>query len=143
MQKKTIDTLIEQNCSLVVEKDGELHLFFKRGVYDLEELLKHNPVLLRGSSIADKVIGKAAAAIIAVGGVKELYAHVLSSKAEAFLKQSNISYTYGTLVDQIIMTKGDTRCPLETIVDEAESAEEAVEILFRHFEEMKQLKQKI
>jgi hypothetical protein len=143
MQQKTIDTLIERHCSLVVEKNGEMHLFFKQGVRDLEYLLKHNPQLLCGSSVADKVIGKAAAAMIAVGKVKELYAHVLSEKALGILDRAGIRYTYGTLIPQIIRAENDSRCPLETIVEDAETADEAVEKLFRHFDEMKLIKQKL
>ncbi len=143
MQHKTVDTLLRLHCSLVLEKDGSTLVYTKPGVRDLEDLLKHHPDLLRGSCIADKVVGKAAAALMAVGGVSELYAHVLSAKALDILRDSGIVYTYGTLVDAIIMADGDSRCPLETIVEKASMAEEVVEKLFKHFDDMNQTKRNL
>ena len=102
---------------------------------DLEHLLDHDPEVLHGAVIADKVIGKAAAAMVVVGGVKELYAEVLSKKAIPFLEEAGIAYTYGTLVDTI-KEEGD-RCQLEKITAPASTPEETVALLRTHFEEKK------
>ena len=112
--KKLIDILHREGCSLVVEKDGEVSIYNQKGVRDLEHLLKHEPEKLRGARIADKVTGKAAAGIVVKGGVKELYTDVM-----------------------IIIKEGDNRCPLEKIVDSATTADEVVETLWAHFDEMK------
>lgn len=140
MRQETIDTLHREHCSLVVETANGLHLFYKKGVRDLENLLDHNPTLLSGSSVADKVVGKAAASIMAVGKVHELYADVLSRKALPILNQAGISYTCGTLVDRIVIPEGDTRCPLEEIASDATTAEEVVARLRQHFEKMQKIK---
>jgi len=138
--KSAIDTLIEKKCSLVIEKDGKLYTFYKKGVRDLEYLLNKQPGLLRRSFVADKVIGKAAAGMIAVGDVKALYAQVLSRKAVPILEKARIEYSYSLLVDNIVHKDGEKRCPLEEIVENAQTAEEITELLFRHFEEMKKKK---
>ena len=104
---------------------------------DLEHLLKHEPEKLREARIADKVTGKAAAGIVVKGGVKEMYAEVLSRKALPILDDSDMRYTYGELTDEIIIKEGDTRCRLEEIVDSATTADEVVETLWAHFDEMK------
>lgn len=135
--KNLIDILHREGCSLVVEKDGEVSIYNQKGVRDLEHLLKHEPEKLHRARIADKVTGKAAAGIVVKGGVKELYTDVMSRKALPILDDSDMRYTYGELADEIIIKEGDTRCRLEEIVSEATTADEVVERLWAHFDEMK------
>ena len=135
--KTLIEILRKEGASLVVEKDGEVSIYNQKGVRDLEHLLKHEPEKLRGARIADKVPGKAAAGIAAKGGVTELYAEVLSRKALPILHDAGIKYSCGEMVDEIIMKEGENRCPLEKIVDGATTADEVVETLWAHFDEMK------
>lgn len=137
---KLIELLHEKGCSLVLEdRKGNIRSFYKSGVRDLEELLDNEPETLKGAVVADKVVGKAAAGMMAYGGVKEVYAEVLSRKALPLLEGNGIRYSYGKLVDQIIIPKGDARCPLEEIVSAAGTAEETVMRLRQHFAEMKNL----
>lgn len=134
---KLIDTLHKEGCSLVLEDaQGNIRLFFKKGVRDLEDLLNNESGVLYGSTIADKVVGKAAAGIMAYGGIKEVYADVMSRKALPMLEADGISYSYGELVDQIVIPKGDNRCPLEKIVATVNTPEEVVKTLFNHFEKV-------
>ena len=130
MTQQLIDILHQENCSLVVQDTrGEIRTFFKKGVRDLEDLLDHEPSFLRGAMIADKVIGKAA-----FGGVREIYADVMSRHALPLLEENGIAYSYDTLVDQIVIPIGDTRCRLEEIVALAQSAKEVVAMLRHHWE---------
>lgn len=133
--QQLIEILRREKCSLVVKNHDIVTTYSKPGVRDLEYLLDHDPEMLHGATIADKVIGKAAAAMVVVGGVKELYAEVLSKKAIPFLKEAGIVYTYGTLVDTI-KEEGD-RCQLEKITAPASTPEETVALLRAHFEEKK------
>lgn len=133
--QQLIEILRREKCSLVVKNHGIVTTYSKHGVRDLEYLLDHDPEMLHGATIADKVIGKAAAAMVVVGGVKELYAEVMSKKAIPFLEEAGIAYTYGTLVDTI-KEEGD-RCQLEKITAPATTPEETVALLRTHFEEKK------
>lgn len=133
--QQLIEILRREKCSLVVKNHGIVTTYSKPGVRDLEHLLDHDPEMLQGATIADKVIGKAAAAMVVVGGVKELYAEVISKKAIPFLEEAGIAYTYGTLVDTI-KEEGD-RCQLEKITAPATTPEETVALLRTHFEEKK------
>lgn len=130
-----IEILRREKCSLVVKNHGIVTTYSKPGVRDLEHMLDHEPEVLQGAVIADKVIGKAAAAMVVVGGVKELYAEVMSKKAIPFLEEAGIAYTCGTLVDTI-KEEGD-RCQLEKITAPATTPEETVALLRTHFEEKK------
>ena len=57
--------LRREHCSLVVrDAAGNVTLYHKQGVRDLEDLLDHAPATLRGAELADKVVGKAAAGMM-------------------------------------------------------------------------------
>ena len=136
--KELIEILHEKNCSLVVKAvSGEITTYDKKGVRDLVWLLDNAPCRLSGAKIADKVIGKAAAGLIVCGEVREVYADVMSRLALPLLDNANIAYSYGKLVDKIIIPQGDSRCPLEEIVSESKTAKEVESELRRHFEEMR------
>lgn len=64
-------------------------------------------------TIADKVIGKVAASVMAVAGVKEIYAKTLSKIAIPVLKNAKIEYSYGVLVDYIKNNAQTGMCPME------------------------------
>lgn len=131
---KLVHILKADQCSLVVEHQGQVCTFRQAGVRDLEHLLKHHPCILKGAKVADKVVGKAAAALMVVGGVEAVYAEVLSRKALPFLEEAQIAYSYGALVDTIC-EEGD-RCKLEAISEPGKTPEETVELLFAHFRQM-------
>lgn len=133
--QQLIEILRREKCSLVVKNHGIVTTYSKPGVRDLEHLLDHDPEMLDGATIADKVIGKAAAAMVVVGGVKVLYAEVMSKRAIPFLEEAGIAYSYGTLVDTI-KEEGDL-CQLEKITAPATTPEETVALLRTHFEEKK------
>lgn len=132
--QELIAILKKKDCSLVIKNHGAITTYNKPGVRDLEHLLDHEPEVLKGAIVADKVIGKAAAAMVVVGGINQLYAEVMSRRAIPFLEEAQISYTYGELVETIQEEGG--RCQLEKISEPATTPEETVELLRAHFAEM-------
>ena len=58
-----IDLLHERKCSCVL-RNGEIYTFERRGVEDLYALLREQSGLLLGADVADKVVGKGAAALM-------------------------------------------------------------------------------
>ena len=78
-KQEIINRLFAEQCSCIICNNHEIRLFHERGVKDIYRLLKEAPDFLTGSFIADKVIGKAAAALMILGGVKEVFAGVLVS----------------------------------------------------------------
>ena len=91
--EKLIRLLHEGNYSLVVAH-GEIRTFSGRGVSDLYALSGEDPGFLRGASVADKVVGKAAAALMIVAGVSELHADVISRPALDLLAGSGVKVGY-------------------------------------------------
>lgn len=136
MMKRLIEILTATGCSLVVENRGEVQTYGKKGVRDLVWLLDNEPWRLRGARVADKVVGKASAGLLVQSDVREVYAQVMSRLATPLLDQAGIAYSYGELVDHIIIPEGDTRCPLEQIVTPAVTAHEVEQLLREHFEAM-------
>lgn len=137
------DILHSKESSLVVRsQDGVVTTYDKKGVRDLVWLLDNEPERLRDAKVADKVIGKAAAGLMVQGAVGEVYADVMSRLALPLLDKANIPYSYGELVERIIIPKGDDRCPLEKIVSEATTAQEVETMLRQHFAEMQALRPK-
>ena len=114
--KQLIDILHNEDLTLVVRSNnGEILRFTQRGVKDLVTLVSERPEVLQGAYIADKAVGKAAAACMVVGGVKQVHADVMSQPALALLRQHGVEAEYGTLVDHIINRKGDDWCPMEKL----------------------------
>jgi len=80
-KEQTIGLLFAEKCSCVVRNGDEVRIFRERGVKDLYRLLREEPQLLDGAFVADKVVGKGAAALMILGGVEELFADVVSRAA--------------------------------------------------------------
>lgn len=106
--------LYETNASLVVMfESGEIKEFYSRRVYDIVSLLKENSNSLKGAIVADKVIGKVAASLLIVAGVKEIYANIISEFATTVLEEKSIRYEYKNKVNYIINNDKTGMCPME------------------------------
>ena len=106
--------LYEKNASLVVMfSNGEIKEFYNKRVYDIVGLIKENSDSLKGAIIADKVIGKVAASLLAVAGVKEIFANTLSKLAIPVLEKNNIDYECKSKVEYIINKAKTGMCPME------------------------------
>lgn len=127
MNQALIRLLIEENHSLVAkDTEGHLHCFDGPGVSDLNHLFHSSPELLQGAAVADKVVGKAAAALLILSSVREVYANVISQPALALLETHNICTTYGTLVPYIVNRTQTGICPLETRCNPCHTPEECL-----------------
>lgn len=88
------------------------------------KLKQREPSLLCGALVADKVVGKGAAALMILGGVKALHADVVSTQALLLLRDSGIEVTFGHEVPHIINRKGDGMCPVEALCSNCTTAAE-------------------
>lgn len=124
--KELVGMLHEQGCSCVLRNGGEIRTFRQRGVADLYDLLSAQPQLLCGAEIADKVVGKGAAALMVLGRVSAVYADVMSEPACTLLRKAGIAVHYGQLVSAIRNRAGDGWCPVETLCRDKATAEECL-----------------
>lgn len=136
MMHALIHLLHEEKCSLVVAQDI-IRTFNGRGVSDLFHLLNEESEWLRWSRVADKIVGKGAAALMISGGVKEVYADVISQPALQLLHLEGILVAYGQLVPRIINREGTGQCPLEMRLAACRTAAECLPLIREFIEEMR------
>ena len=84
---------------------------------------------LHGYSVADVVVGKAAALLFVKCGIKEVFAKTLSEYAKRVFELYGVNYEYGILTERIINREGTDTCPMEKAVMNTDDPEEAYEIL--------------
>ena len=125
------------NITCTVIQGDQTYVSDLPGLRPLMNWLHQSPEIFEGSYVIDKVVGKASAGMMAFGGVVKVYAETLSRLAIPMLEAGGIEYSYGTLVDQIIIPEGDNRCPLEKIVFSAKTPGEVVSSLREHFAQMR------
>ncbi len=113
-----IDLLHAEACSCVIRNGTDVRIFKQRGVADLYDLYTGDPTFMAGAEIADKVVGKGAAALMRLGGIRAVYADVISEPAAALLAEGGIGLTFGQKVPHIVNRRGDGFCPLETACGE-------------------------
>lgn len=109
-----IQQLHDQHCSCVILQSNQMRSFHNRGIADLYQLYKHERNFMSGAAIADKVIGKGAAALLVLGGFKLVYADVISQSAYSLLQDANIETHYGKIVDHIENRSKTGWCPVES-----------------------------
>lgn len=129
MMEELIELLHSGGYSCVIASNGNIRTFTKRGVADLYDLFTGEPEFLRGALVADKVVGKGAAALMVEGGIRELYTDVISQSALALLTQAGVSVGYARVVDHIENREKNGWCPLEKSCQGVASSKEIVPIV--------------
>lgn len=124
-----LDMLNEQGLSLLVFNNGELTTHANRGVQDLLQLISEQPERLNGAVVADKIIGKAAAAIMATGGVKEVHTNIICTPAKELFEREGILVFANEEVPMILNRDKSSMCPIDTRIADIESIEECVTVL--------------
>ena len=107
-----IDILHKGGYSCVMKNREEVRTFTQRGVADLYDLYQADSAFMKGAAIADKVIGKGAAALMVLGGFKTVYADIISTPALALLCRDKTGW-----------------CPLETACMELNTVEEMYPVI--------------
>jgi iron complex outermembrane receptor protein len=103
--------------SCVVKNRGVIRTFGRRGVVDLYDLLHQSPIFMYKAKVCDKVVGKASATLLILGGVECVYADVVSTEALALLRAKEVRVQYKQEVSCIRNHRDDACCPLELRCD--------------------------
>lgn len=122
--------LHEGGHSLVLKATtSEIFTYDDRGVSDLLQLLDKAPSILAGAEIADKVVGKAAAALMILGKVKAVYTDIISEPALQLFASAApmIDVTYNNKVEYIINRTKTGWCPMELACKDAQTPEECLQ----------------
>lgn len=135
--EKAKSILLSSASTIAVVSDGEVFTSQERGVKPLLFLLKEKKGFLKGASVADKVIGKAAALLMALGEIKEVHTLIISEPAIKVFEKYNIACFYDKKVDRIINRTGDGLCPMETLCLDVEEPKEAFQKITDFIKTMK------
>lgn len=98
------------------------------GIKPLLQLLREQADLLCGAAVADRVIGKAAALLLAYGGVHRLWADLLSEEAIPVLTHYGIAFDCGLRTPCIQNRDGTAPCPMELRARELQTPQQAWEV---------------
>ena len=126
-RQDAIDTLHRENCSCVILKNEELTVYNGPGISDLLRLVKTEPDKLQGAFVADKVIGKAAAALLILGEVDSIYTDLISDRAIELLRKSPVKVSFSEKVSIIMNRSKDNICPMENVCSVVNSPQECYE----------------
>ena len=127
--KQMLEQLNAQGLSLLVRNHGVTTRHENRGVQDLLTLIESQPERLKGAVVADKLIGKAAAALMIVGGVKEVHTNLICTPARELFEQAGVQIVASEEVPQILNRDHSGQCPIDSRLNDAATVEECVEIL--------------
>ncbi len=133
--------LYEENLTLAIVKNSEVLFETKNhrisGFLDAVEKLGTN---LEGASLADRVAGKAIALLCVYAKIKEVYAAVLSRKAQAVFEQNKIRVQWRELVDNVLNANKTGVCPFEKAATNISDPEKAYKTFKRLREDLKACK---
>lgn len=132
-----MELLEKEKLTLAIVKDGKL-IFksYEKGIKPLytayEELVE-----LNGSSVADRVTGRAAAMLCIHTGIKELKTKLISDNAINVLKESNIKFEYDECTPYIKNRDKTGMCPVETLSLKAHNINDLISMIKGFLESIK------
>lgn len=122
--QRAVEILDKSRYTCVLCKGKQILTTEKRGVLPLVEWLEAGEDL-KGFSVADKVVGKGAAFLYVLAGVKEVYAPVMSEKAAELLENYGIHGFCRQKVEAVRNRQGTGNCPMEEATKDIKKPEEA------------------
>lgn len=77
--------------------------------------IKKHKKEMRGATVFDRVIGQAAAMLLAHAKVKEIWTPTISQDAKKYLEKNKIKIEFKKKIKNIMNRKGDDLCPMEKL----------------------------
>lgn len=120
--------LNKPDVSVCVIEGQNFHTFSGRGLKPLIKAVQTLKEKTAGAEAGDKIIGKAAALILAWAKVKKVYAQILSVEGEKVFIKYGIEYAFGQKVPFIENRDGTGMCPMEIKCTAIDTPQEAFEL---------------
>lgn len=121
---------LQRGCTCAACRDGIRYESTVRGVKPLLQWLDEG-VDLMGFSAADKAVGKAAAMLYCLLGVRRVYAQVISVGAVKLLRAQGIETSWAVLTEHIRNRAKTGLCPLEAALLHEDDPERGLAIVRR------------
>lgn len=110
------EAMIFEGYTCVITLDSIMFKSKDKGLQPLLDWL-YSGNKYTGWRLCDKVVGKAAAYLHIILGVREIYADVISQPAKELLEENNVTVNAGEIVPAILNDAKDAPHPLETAVE--------------------------
>ena len=130
--------LIENTSAVFAAvSDCEICTSDKKGIAALLSFYE-NEKDFKDFSIADRIIGKAAAMLMCMMNASTVYAKIISRHALEVFNKYKVDITYGEICDYVKNRAGDGICPMEEVALRCDTTEEnLVKLLKKRLEELK------
>jgi hypothetical protein len=120
------ERLKQKGTVLAIVRNGQIILESQlRGVKGLLNAIKQHKEDMKGSSVADRIVGKAAALLFVYSGVVGVFAVTISEVGIQVLEDYKIPFEYEERVVQILNNEKLDICPFEKLTAKVFSPEEA------------------
>ena len=123
--------------SLLIRNGQRQEAFSTRGIATLLRMVSEGSPLLQGATVVDKVVGKAAAALMVLGGVKHCHAMLISEAATALFDSCGTDYGCDERTDHILNQTRTGWCPMELACRECATPEECLQAINMTLQEMR------
>jgi hypothetical protein len=118
--------LIEEDLNLVIAKNGKIVFKTqKQGITGFLEAIEKLDKNLAAASIADKIVGVAAAVLCVYARVASVFALTISEEGVKVLECYNIAYRFEKIVPNILNRTKKDICPFEKLAMNSSNPEEA------------------
>ena len=131
-----VQLLRDGQAACVVLRNGEIvRVESGRGVAPMIRLYEDGA--LQGAYVVDKIVGKAAAMLMTLGGVSGCYALTVSRAALDWFVGHGIPVEYEVCAEYIVNRAGDGMCPMEQTVKDLNDPSEALTALKQKIAELR------
>ncbi|MCJ7613849.1 DUF1893 domain-containing protein [Candidatus Bathyarchaeota archaeon] len=118
--------LIDEDLSLMIVKNGKVIFETKKqGISGFLQAIEKLDKSLVASSVADKIVGVAAAMLCVYAGVSSVFALTISAEGIKVLEDNNVTYRFGKTVSNILNRSKTDVCPFEKMAIASVNSEEA------------------
>lgn len=108
MEKNNLKMVVINNDEIITQSTD-------RGIKPVYDVYINAYESLKGAFVADRITGKAAAMLLAQGGISGIYTDLVSEPAVEIFKEKGIKLQYKKRVPHILNRDMDGMCPIETI----------------------------
>lgn len=130
-----IRLLHEGTYTCVLCSNKQVYTSEKRGVSPLVDWLDQG-IDARGFSAADKVVGKGAAFLYVLLGVRAVYAPVMSQSAKMVLEQHRVTAVCDDCPERILNRAKTGFCPIESATLDIDDPHEALSAIKQRLKEL-------
>lgn len=122
--------LKQKNLALVIAKNGSIIFETERhGISGLLDAIEHHRKAIKNASVADKVMGRAAALLLVYSDVVAAFAVTASDSGIQTLQDHNVYFEYDKCVQRIIDCEEKDFCPFEKLTTNISDPQKAYEVL--------------